>query len=459
MRIFLFVAWIALLSTAIGVAAPGDTVAAEGQKGWENIVVPADPLVVNSVPSARQLQYQMNQYGAFLHYGPSVFMDGHWEATPDPKVFNPTQLDVEQWVQVAKSFDATHIVFSTKHHNGFCLWPTKTTDYSIRSSPWKNGQGDLIRELADACKKHGIALGLYYSGQDRKFPCVPGTPSESNRTAYWPIYKEQLTELMSNYGELCCLWLDSYLDPFGWNAQNPATGKPYGDEIVALAREKQPNMVIWGGTQPDLTSCSHKEDGIAPYPLWNVLTPGQMHPDFGPPATQGWIIPEAYNCRGTFQAWPTPTSRLLHEYYQSVGYGANFLQSLIPDRRGLIDDLSVEYCAAFGAEIRRRFESPIAQTDSSKGWPEPGALEIDLGGTKSITHVVVEEEIAKGQHILNYAIDVSAGGTWKTVAEGQSIGRKRIHQFQPAIAAEKVRFRVLQANAVPSISAIMVYDR
>lgn len=435
----------------------GDASASQAQKGWKKIIIPADSLSVNSVPSVAQLRYQTNQYGAFLHYGPAPFMDGKWEALPDAKVFSPTELNAEQWVRVAKSFDARHIVFSTKHHNGFCLWPTKTTNYSVRSSPWKNGQGDVIRDLADACKKHGIALGLYYSGQDRRFPCFVGDASIANRTAYWLVYKEQLNELMSNYGELACLWLDSYLDPFHWDAINPATGKPYGDEIMAMARAKQPNMVIWGGTQTTLTSCSHKEDGIAPYPLWNVVQKGQIGPDYAPPWTEGWVVPEAYNCHGTFAWVPATPEKLMDEYYQSVGRGANFLQALVPDKRGLIDDVQAKAVAEFGAEVRRRFGHPIAGTGSSKGWIEPGVLEVDLGGAKKITHVVVEEEIAKGQHVLKYAIDVLSSGNWKTVAEGQSIGRKRIERFEPAIAAEKVRLRIVQANAIPSISALQVH--
>ena len=115
----------------------------------------------------------------------------------------------------------------------------------------------MIRELATACKKHKIALGLYYSGMDQHFPCYKDSPSLANRAAYWPVYKQQLNEIMSNYGDLACLWLDSNLDPFHWTDINPATKKPYADEILAMARAKQPNMVIWGGAQPDLTSCSH----------------------------------------------------------------------------------------------------------------------------------------------------------------------------------------------------------
>jgi alpha-L-fucosidase len=432
---------------------------ATNKKGWSSILVAADPLQTSAVPSPAQLAYQTNQMGAFLHYGPAVFLDGDWKSVPAPQVFNPTQLDAEQWVLTAKSFDAKHLIFSTKHHNGFCLWPTKTTSYSVRSSPWKNGQGDVVREVAQACKKHGISLGLYYSGHDRKLPCYADNLAIANRAAYWPIYKRQLAELMSDYGELVCLWLDSYLDPLHWDAINLLTGKPYGDEIVAMAREKQPKMVIWGGTRPDLTSCSHKEDGISPYPLWNVLKSGQMDPGFGPPSTQGWVIPEAYNCHGTFAWMPTTSEKLMEQYYASIGRGANFLNALVPDKRGLIDEAQVKSVAQFGAEVRRRFTRPLARTDSCKGWPEPGVLQLDLGGPRDIAHVVLEEDIAKGQHVLKYGVDAALSGAWKTVAEGQSIGRKRIERFEPPIIAGGIRLRIVQANAIPSISAVAVYSK
>lgn len=465
MKIPQSISWTALLSIAVCGAIAGNAHAGEDQTGWEKILVPADPVLVDSVPTPGQLRYQANQYGAFLHYGPAVFMDGDWKATPEPNVFNPTQLDAEQWVRVAKSFDAKHLVFSTKHHNGFCLWPTETTDYSVRSSPWKSGQGDVVREVADACKKHGIGLGLYFSGHDRHFPChIIDKEAEANREAYWPVYCQQLEELLTNYGDIVCLWLDAYGDPFDWQSQakNPKTGRLYGDEIVDLVKAKQPNTVICYGTKPELRYCCPAqpiEDGLAPYPLWNVIRKGEPVRWLIAPSAQGWIIPETYNCRGTFAWVPVTPERLLEEYYQSVGYGANFLQALVPDKRGLIDDAQAKVVADFGAEVRRRFGSPIAKTDSVKGWTEPGILQINFDGAKDITHVVLEEEIAKGQHVLKYALDVWADGDWKTVAEGESIGRKRIERFEPSIAADKVRFRVLQANAIPSISAMTVFDK
>jgi alpha-L-fucosidase len=316
MRNVLLIGRAILLSTVIHSATDRAT-AGEDRSGWERMIAPADPLLVNSVPSPRQLIYQTNQYGAFLHYG----------------------------------------------------------------------------------------------------------------------------------------------DPFSWPARlaiNPKTGKPYLDEIVALARTKQPNMVIWHGSRPDIHFL-RTEDGTAPYPLWNVLRKGEGAA-FDVPWAEGWIVPETYNCHSTFAWVPTKPEKLLEQYYKSVGRGANFLQALVPDKRGQIDDAQVKAMAEFGAEVRRRFGHPIARTDSRKGWLEPGILQLDLGGTKKITHVVLEEEIAKGQHVLKYAIDAWADGKWKTIAQGQSVGRKRIERFEPAITAEKIRFRVVQANAIPSISAMIVHD-
>jgi alpha-L-fucosidase len=464
-----------LLSNVIG----GGVLAADApshaeETGWEKIiVVPADPLMVNTVPSPAQLRYQTAQMGAFCHFGPARFLNHKgtyedMEATPDPKVFNPDQLDAEQWVRVAKSFDAKHIVFTAKHINGFCNWPTKTTDYSVRSSPWKNGRGDVVREVADACKKHGIGLGLYISGNDHHFPCYKtedGKKLVGDIDAYWPVYRRQVEELLTNYGELVCLWMDHYGCPFSWSVptklvNNPKTGKPYLDEIVAMARAKQPNIVLWSGSKPDFHFCAN-ELGTAPYPLWNVIHKGEGR-KFDMTWAEGWVIRETYNCQHF--VWggvstPSTPEEYMRQYYLSIGHGANVLEGMFPDTHGLIDDVQAKCWADFGAEVRRRFDHPIARTDSSKGWLEPGVLEIDLGGAKKITHVVMEEELAKGQHVLKYAIDALSNGNWKTVAEGQSIGRKRIERLNPAIATERVRFRVVQANAIPSISAVMVYDK
>jgi alpha-L-fucosidase len=457
--------WSVLVSIAIGGGVlAGHASVAQAQTGWGNIIISADPLLVNSVPSPAQLSYQTKQYGAFLHYGPAVFLSGQgtyddMEATPDPSVFNPTNLDVNQWVTTAKSFDAKYIVFSAKHHNGFCNWQTQTTSYGVSSSPWENGQGDLVRELGDACRANGIGLGLYFSGHDRDFPCykLDNGTIVGNIAAYWPVYKQQLTELLSNYGNISCLWLDHYQDPFSWNGLtvNPATGKPYLDEIAALARQKQPNMVIWGGSQPDVHFLNN-ENGTAPYPLSNVILPGQGPTWSLPPSTKGWVIPEAENTESTFAWVPRTPSQLMDQYLVSVGRGTNFLQAMVPGTDGLIDSAQAQTLGEFGAMVRSRFGNPLAETNSNNGWLQPGVLELDLGGVKKINDIVLEEDIALGQHVVRYALDVWTKGAWQNVlSNGLSIGRERIEQIG-GIIGEKVRLRILQANAVPNIKVLSV---
>jgi alpha-L-fucosidase len=239
---------------------------------------------------------------------------------------------------------------------------------------------------------------------------------------------------------------------------DPKTGKLYGDAIVALAKAKQPKIVIWHGTKPDIHFFGN-EEGTAPYPIWNVIRKGQGTQFYLPPFAEGWIIPETYNCHGTFAWVPTSPEKLLEQYYASIGRGANFLNALIPDKRGLIDEVQVRSVGQFGAEVRRRFGQPLACMDSRKGWFKPGILQLDLGGSRRIAHVVLEEEIARGQHVLKYALEVAVRGNWKTVAEGQSIGRKRIERFEPPILAERIRLRIVQANAIPSISTLGVYGK
>ena len=420
------------------------------------------------VPSQRQLGYQMNQLGAFIHFGLATFSGGDYFIAPDPNIFNPTSLDAEQWVLTAKSFGAKHVMFAAKHHSGFCLWPTETTDYSVKSSPWKNGNGDVVREVADACRKHGLELGLYCSPADIYYGCyefqgrIMGDPEE-----YLIYFMRQIHELMTNYGPVTAVWLDGWGDPFYWWHLNPKTGEPLGDSlgnaIASLIRCLQPNANIFFGSQPDVRFAG-SEEGRSPYPLWNTIRQAEEPIWINPNCPDGWFIPEVTmptriivtqssttifdkNMAGWF--W-VPNSdenlatidRLMRAYYESIGYGANMLLNLTPDITGKVPEAEIKLVKEFGAEVRRRFSQPIARTDSSKGWGDKNTLELNLGKTWKIDHVTLEEDIAKGQNIKAYAIDARVNGTWKAVIpEGLSIGRKRINRFRPVVA-DKIRLRL-----------------
>lgn len=437
------------------------------------------------VPSPRQWAYQENQLGAFVHFGLATYAsdDSEYEAAlhpattrvvADPKRFNPGQLDAEQWVLTAKAMGAKHLVFTTKHHAGFCLWPTKTTDYCVRNTPWKDGHGDVVREVADACRKHGMPFGIYCSPADMYQGCWANARANcvliGDRDAYLAKYLEQLRELLTGYGEITVVWLDTYCDPFCERVTD-ASGKkidsrPYEDAIVALIRRLQPRAVIlhWGTDRTDVRAVGN-EDGTAPYPVWNVARRGQASnlPELATEA-DGWYLHECdiptrpqWHWRPNSDTQLASVDRLMKAYDNSIGVGANILINLTPDRTGRIPDAEVQRVADFGNAVRQQFAKPLGHTNSGLGWPEPGMLRVAWNQPAPQLRVVIEEDIAFGQHILQYAIDAKVAGQWKVVAEGSSIGRKRIHRLDPAIASQEMRLRILKADAVPIVREFAVY--
>jgi alpha-L-fucosidase len=459
--------------------------------GWASILTsPAKDGSTSTacVPSPRQLAYQEKQLGAFVHFGLPTYAVSEAEYltvfpfnpgnVPAMSRFTPEKLDAEQWVLAAKSFGAKHLVFPAKHHDGFCLWPTKTTDYSVRNTPWKDGKGDIVREVADACKKHGMAMGIYCSPADRHQGCwVDPTHNFAlvgDRDAYFRVYREQLRELLTNYGDMVMVWFDNHCDPFSRDTTDAKTGRrigagPYDEAIVSLVRSLQPNAVVlrYRSARSDLRGVGN-EDGTSPYPIWNVIRKGEgaNFPELLSPEAEGWYFCESDIPTRPVWMWRPNTDDKLHSvdrlvkaYTDSIGHGANILINLTPDPRGLIPEPEVRRLAEFGAELQRRFGSPIAQTDSGKGWTTPGLLELNLGRTANVAHVILEEDLAKGQHVLQYAIDAKMNNQWKQIAQGESIGRKRIHRLEPSVPTQEIRLRILKADAIPTIRAMAAMEQ
>jgi alpha-L-fucosidase/lysophospholipase L1-like esterase len=456
---------------------------------WNAILVPPpedkaswDPN--RFAPSPRQLTYQEGQLGAFLHFGLATFAtnDAEYEAALHPrnkpaiadrKRFNPTQLDAEQWVLAAKAMGAKHFVFTTKHHDGFCLWPTKTTEHCVRNTPWKNGQGDVVREVADACRKQGMPFGIYCSPADMYQGCWANAADKctliGDRDAYLRTYLEQLRELLTGYGEIVVVWLDVYCDPFSELVVDKSgkriDSRPYEDAVVALIRRLQPKAVIlhWGTDRTDVKAVGN-EDGTAPYPVWNIARKGSPSnvPELAP-ESEGWYLHECdiptrpkWHWRPNSDDQLATVDRLMHAYDHSIGVGSNILINLTPDVHGRIPDAEVKRVTEFGETVRKQFANPIVKTDSSRGWAEPGILEVDLARPRMGLRVVLEEDVAFGQHVLEYAVDAEINGRWKPVAQGTSLGRKRIHRLDPATEAQKLRLRIVKADAVPVIRSFAV---
>ena len=422
------------------------------------------------MPSARQLAYQERQLGAFIHFGPATFVSSDFMSVPAAEIFNPVKLDAEQWVKAAVSFGARHIVLTAKHHNGFCLWPTKTTGYSVKSSPWKNGQGDVVAEFVAACRKYGVKPGLYLSGCDKHFGCwSTGDPMGKRKAvgdvhAYFPLFLEQLRELLTNYGDIDIVWFDGAYDPFGWDIMNPETmerlGTAYGDAIRAMVNHLQPQAVVFGSTRPDIR-WSGSEQGWAPYPLWNCVTGDDWNNNWVGPENLGWIAAEAnIHTRRTW-FW-TPGSdgtlknkeQMFQAYMESIGRGANLLINMTPDTLGIIPRVEVETLGNFGAELRRVFGEPVAYV--SNPVPSGGTIELVVPGTGAIGFIEIEEDLNHGQNILAYSLEYFQNGRWLNIAEGMSVGRKRLHQTNN-IDTEKIRLVIRETSGYPVVRRFAAY--
>lgn len=377
------------------------------------------------IPTPEQLAWQRDGLGVFFHFGLNTFHGKEWsDGTLPAASFNPTELDAEQWVQTAASMGAKYVVLTAKHHDGFCLWPTATTDYSVAVSPWRGGNGDVVAEVAAACRKHGIKLGLYLSPWDRN------APSYLDADAYDEFYLAQLRELCSNYGELAELWFD------GAGSQ----GREYAwDRISALIAELQPRAMVFNMGAPTIRWVGN-EDGLAADPVRYVVTETEFsnYTVHSAALTEALYLPPECDVsirHGWF--WhpddaPKELDHLLAIYYRSIGLGANLLLNLPPDTRGLIPEEDVARVAEFSAEVRRRFAAPMPASLRALGG---GKWVASFAEPVTFDHLRLEEVLKDGQRIAGHRVFTEAG---ELLVDAGTVGSQRIHIFKAATARELV---------------------
>ena len=400
-------------------------------------------------PSPQQLAWQDMELGMFCHFGMNTFCDQEWgDGTDSAEIFNPEQLDARQWARTAKRAGFKYLVLTAKHHDGFCLWPTKTTDYSVKSSPWKGGKGDVVREVADACREEGLQFGLYLSPWDRHEPCYP------DKEAYDDFYAEQLTELLTGYGPLVEVWFD------GAGSQ----GREYDwNRIIGLIDKYQPDAMVFNMGRPTIRWVGN-EDGVAPYPCWNTATTAKesmftsdmMTWMEGTPA---WVPAECdVPIRKLHWFWhpdDEASLRSLEEvldiYYRSVGHGATLLLNISPDNRGLLPEVDVERVIEFGDEIRRRFGQPVGQTSG-----EGTELLLKLEYIQPVNHVIIMEDIAHGERVREYVLEAFSHGEWKELVRGSANGHKKIDRFD-TVETDQLRVRILSSVEQPLIRNLAAY--
>jgi alpha-L-fucosidase len=455
------------------------------------------PQPFGPVPNANQMRWQEMEYYAFLHYSTNTYTDQEWGyGEDDPKIFNPDKLDCRQWARVCKEAGMKGIILTAKHHSGFCLWPSKYTEYSVKNSPWRGGKGDIVRDLANACKEYGLKLGIYLSPWDRNHP-------DYGRPEYITYFRNQLRELLTNYGDIFEIWFDGANGGSGYYGGARETRKidrtTYYDwpNTYKLIRELQPKIVIWndGGDRADLRWVG-TEGGWVGETNWSLLNatgdvpwdmlhhgvengdswvPGEVNTSIRP----GWFYHEYEDSR--VKTLP----QLLNTWYSSFGRNGTLLLNFPIDRHGLIHENDERAALQLAKSVREAFAVNLAAkskvkasnvrgndkkfdagkvTDGDKNtyWATDdgvttAALTIDLGKPTSFNRFLVQEYIRLGQRVKAFTVEALVNGTWKELAKATTIGYKRILLF-PTVKATQVRFTITGSKSCPVISNLGIYN-
>ena len=449
----------------------------------KHVAFPADAtpeqkidMVSRLVPTPQQLEWQQMEFTAFLHFGMNTFTGNEWGNGKDsPELFNPTELDCEQWVKALKEGGFKMALLTAKHHDGFCLWPTATTEYSVKNSPWKDGKGDVVRELRNACEKYGMKFGVYLSPWDRNAESYGDSP------AYNKFFIAQLTELLSNYGEVHEVWFD------GACAEGPNGKKQEYDwtAILATIRELQPKAVT--AIMGDDVRWVGNEGGLGRETEWSasVFAPGsythkkaandslglnEMSKDLGSRelvarAQEAYWYPSEVDVSirpGWFyhdyqDSQVRSLANLVNIYYRSVGCNSVLLLNIPPDRRGLLHEVDVQRIKELSDYISKTFAENQVVNGNSLWKAETGAtMEYALKPGAMVNTFLIQEDIAQGQRVEDFLVETYSNGAWQYAAEGTTIGYKRLLRFSDC-QPEKIRVTIRGTRAVANISNVGMY--
>jgi len=419
---------------------------------------------VDVKPSPQQVEWQDLEFGVIIHFGPNTFLDREWgDGTADPAVFDPSAFDPEQWMRAIKAAGAKYVVFVAKHHDGFCLWPTGQTAYSVKSSPWKSGKGDVVGEVAAAARKYGLKFGVYLSPWDRHEPRYSNSPEYDN------YYAAQLDELAQNYGELVEFWLD------GAGSGGHVYNFP---RIVEELRTYQPNTLVFADAglfeYGDIRWVGN-EQGLVPTENWNVLDRhGFLR--WRPAEADTPLRREHWFWHPHDEAALKSLPDLLKLYEQTVGRGGQLMLGLAPDRRGLLPEEDARRLEQFGTALSERYAANLAaqentrrqdqtenalDNDANTFWSAPlgshhAYLEVDFSRPVTFDHSLIMERLNDGQHIQSFRIEFWDGRGWHTAVSGNSVGHKRIDGFRRQTAL-KVRLNILDSTAAAEIREFQLF--
>lgn len=447
------------------------------------------PAPYGPVPSERQLNWHTMSYYAFIHFGPNTFTDIEWgSGSEDPDIFNPSQLDCRQWVRVIKKAGMEGVIITAKHHDGFCLWPSAYSTHTVRECSWRDGKGDILKELSDACREAGIKFGIYLSPWDRNHPAY-GTD------AYNDVFKNMLEEVLTGYGDVFEVWFDGACGE-GPNGKRQVYDFP---GFVKVVRKYQPDAVIFSDGGPDIRWIGN-EDGYAAEINWCTVRDGVFYPgisgmnkqlqtghedgDTWLPAEVNTSIRPGWFYHQNEDSTVKPLDRLVDNWFSSVGMNANFLLNLPVDPRGLVHENDTRALMALRHYIDNAFSNNLtrgaaASASNTRGnarlfaavnaidndldtyWAtdddiHQASITIDFGKETVMNTVLLQEHIALGQRVKSFTIETVTDNKVIPVAQGMTIGNRRIVRFD-TVTAQKLRVTV-KGKACPLIANIEAYQ-
>ncbi len=461
-------------------------------------VLPPDPIL--PIPEPKQVEWQQMETYAFIHFGLNTFNDREWGyGDTDPKVFNPTNLDCDQWAQTLVKAGMKGVILTAKHHDGFCLWPFEGTDYSVKNSPWKNGQGNVVKELSEACKKYGLKFAVYLSPWDRH-QANYGTPE------YLPYFYAQLHDLLTNYGPVFEVWFDGANGGDGWygGAKDIRTidRKNYYNypRIYEMLDSIQPQAIIFSDGGPGCRWVGN-EKGFAGATNWSFLRKGEVHPgydksyelQYGHPDGNQWVPAECdVSIRPGWFYHPEEDDRvkspdqLVDLYYRSVGHNATLLLNFPVDRRGLIHPVDSANAVRFHEMIQQQLKTNLVAGMTPKVSNERGGdfvasaltddnfdtywatedgvttadIEFSFDTPTRMNRMMLQEYIPLGQRVKAFVVEYLDKDTWLPVKlneETTTIGYKRLLRFE-TVETKGIRIRITDARGPLCLSNVGVYD-
>lgn len=443
---------------------------------------------VGPVPTRTQMNWHDLEFYIFVHFGPNTFTDREWGHGDEPEdIFNPTALDCRQWARIARDAGAKGIIITAKHHDGFCLWPSDYSRHTVRESKWKDGKGDVLKELSAACKEYGLLFGIYISPWDRNHPDY-GTPEYNN------VYVKTMREAVRKYGPVFEMWWD------GANGEGPNGKKQVYDfgRFEKTVRKIAPQAVVFSDIGPDIRWVGN-ESGFAGETNWNLLdTAGFKRGAGGPP--QDTLNSGNYNGKNWIPAECDVSIRpgwfyhaeednkvksgeqLMSLFLKSVGRGGNLLLNVPPDRRGLFHEKDSAALMAF-KEIRESFfknnlalRANVKVSEARPGYlpslltdgfrfshwapsdkSKTVAIELEMSHPQTFNTIMLEEYIELGQRISRFTVEAWDGEKYKEICKGTTVGKKRILQF-PSQTTAKIRVRILDSKATPVLGEIRLFN-